>query len=125
MSKQECVLVVDEISDTTAVLQAVLEPRGVAVNRIRNLGGSAAGNAAPRPSVVVLDAESLSGSTPPFGDDWKNIPQVIIGTIHVAEMATIDDPSAVPLRRYFQKPFQFAELVQAIESLIAPSAALR
>ncbi len=125
MSKQECVLVVDEVSDTTEVLQAVLEPRGVAVNRIRNLGESAAGNAARRPSVVVLDAESLAGSAPPSGVDWKSIPQVIIGTIRVAEIVPADDPTANPLRRYLQKPFQFAELVQAIESLIAPSATLR
>lgn len=125
MSKQECVLVVDEVSDTTEVLQAVLEPRGVAVNRIRNLGESTAGNVTRRPSVVVLDAESLSGSAPPSDEDWKDIPQVIIGTIHVAETATVDDPIANPLRRYLQKPFQFAELVQAIESLITPSAEFR
>ena len=125
MSKPDCVLVVDEISDTADVLQAVLEPRGVAVNRVRRLMEPAARDAAGRPSVMVLDAESLGGSALPSGKDWKSIPQVIIGTIRISGPESEDDRLANPERRYLQKPFQFAELVQAIESLIAPTAASR
>ena len=121
MSKSECVLVVDEISDIAEVLQAVLEPRGVAVNRVRRLGEPPAAGAADRPSVMVLDSGSLPGSLPSADSDWQNIPQVIIGKIHGAESAAADDTVANPERRYLQKPFQFAELVQAIESLIAPA----
>lgn len=125
MSKPDCVLVVDEISDTADVLQAVLEPRGVAVNRVRRLMEPAARDAAGRPSVMVLDAESLCGSALPSGSDWKNIPQVIIGTIRITGPETADERQASPERRYLQKPFQFAELVQAIESLIAAAPAAR
>ena len=121
MLKRECVLVVDEISDTADVLQAVLEPRGVAVNRVRRLGELAVPGAAGRPTVMVLDAESLAGIAAPAGNGWQNIPQVILGTIRVIEQGAADNLAPTPARRYLQKPFQFAELVQAIESLIAPA----
>ena len=118
MSKPECVLVVDEISDTADVLQAVLEPRGVAVSRVRRLGEPA--GAVIRPSLMVLDAESLAGSAPRCDQGWHGIPQVIIGSITVDEPAQSDDRIAHSGRRYLQKPFQFAELMEAIESLISP-----
>ena len=118
VSKQEFVLVVDEISDTADVLQAVLEPRGVAVNRVRKLSASSNTDFHGPPSVVVVDAESLNGTSPPSGQAWQNVPQVIIGTIRVADTDAGDDRHAHPPRRFLQKPFQFAELMKVIESLI-------
>ena len=56
----------------------------------------------------------------PTGAGWRNIPQVILGTIRVNAADVGDNQTASPARRYLQKPFQFAELVQAIESLITP-----
>jgi DNA-binding response OmpR family regulator len=119
VSKPECVLVVDEISDIAEVLQAVLEPRGLAVNRVRRLSAPAVSGDSDRPSVIVLDTETLARAVPRSSSGWQNVPQVIIGTIPIAESGAADDRIPHPRRRYLQKPFQFAELLKAIESLIA------
>jgi DNA-binding response OmpR family regulator len=111
---RERVLVVDEVSDTAEVLQAVLEPRGLTVNRVRRLELAAPAANGNRPAVLILDAESLNCASPALCGGWQNVPQVIIGTVRVVEEMT--DPVAT--RRFLRKPFQFAELVQAIESLI-------
>jgi len=125
VSNRERILVVDDISDTADVLQAVLEPRGVTVNRISRWHGpdSPLEN---RPAVVVVDAESHASLKPPEGGNWDGVPQIIIGTMRVNDAAGNADSTAKALAepdspcRYLQKPFQFAELVQAIEALIAP-----
>jgi hypothetical protein len=44
---------------------------------------------------------------------------VIIGTVRLSAAATREFANANAERRYLQKPFQFADLVQAIEALIA------
>ncbi|MBS0262018.1 MAG: hypothetical protein JSS02_08670 [Planctomycetes bacterium] len=118
MSKQEFVLVVDEISDTADVLQAVLEPRGVAVNRVRQLDAKSAANTAAQPRVMVVDADNLRGAESASSPAWHNVPQIIIGKIQFAPSAADDEQQATPPRRFLQKPFQFAELMQVIESLI-------
>lgn len=133
MSNRERILVVDEISDTAEVLQAVLAPRGVTVNRICRWGQTENPAAENRPAVVVYDAESqadgaLTDGALKAGGTWPGVPQVIIGTLRVARSDSDDSDGNVPAapvaqRRYLQKPFQFAELVQAIEALIAPPAA--
>ena len=116
MSERERVLVVDEISDTAEVLQAVLGPRGLTVNRVSRLEERSL--RADRPAVLVLDADS-SGATAPDRDDLRNVPQIIIGTWHASARAGAQSSGAQPERRYLQKPFHFADLVRAIESLIA------
>ena len=134
MSNRERVLVVDEISDTAEVLQAVLEPRGVTVNRICRWGQTESPTVENRPAVVVYDAESLADGELPTSGNWPGVPQIIIGTIRPIKFDTgkfdtgkfetgksdIKEPDSPDVeRRYLQKPFQFAELVQAIEALIA------
>jgi CheY-like chemotaxis protein len=114
----ERVLVVDGVADTAEVLQAVLEPRGLIVNRVSRLDEREIASAADQTAVLVLDADFLHRAAAP---DWiarQGIPQVIIGTWH-APAPTGEDSGSEPRRRYLRKPFQFAELVRAIESLIA------
>jgi DNA-binding response OmpR family regulator len=128
VSNRERILVVDEISDTAEVLQAVLEPRGVTVNRVCRWNQTESATVANRPAVVVYDAESSADGDLPAGGNWHGVPQVIIGTMRVArpdrDGSDRNGPAAPAAnRRYLQKPFQFAELVQAIEALIAPRAA--
>ncbi|MGE5193039.1 MAG: hypothetical protein ACM3U2_11100 [Deltaproteobacteria bacterium] len=118
MSNRERVLVVDEVSDTAEVLQAVLEPRGVTVNRVRRLDPAAASAIENRPAVVVLTAESIAGLPPTGLSGWQTVPQVIIGTVRVCAAGPGDPAAGAAAPRVFQKPFQFAELVHAIESLI-------
>jgi len=119
VSQRERVLVVDEGNDTAEVLQAVLEPRGLTVNRISRLDQTPFPSSEARPAVVVLDADSSVGANCPDWERWRNVPQVIIGTIDVSPKASHTIMGDAAGRRYLQKPFQFAELVQAIEALVA------
>jgi DNA-binding NtrC family response regulator len=114
VSNRERVLVVDAVSDTADVLQAVLEPRGLTVNRVRRLEMAAPAADGDCPAVLILDAESLNCASAVISDGWQNVPQVIIGKVQMGAETTA--PRAT--RRFLQTPFQFAELVQAIESLI-------
>lgn len=106
------VLVVDQVSDTADVLRAVLEPQGVAVDAHRRPGP----RSETKPSVVVIDAEQHSPAALAAGS-WADIPQIILGTLR------IDDPSPDAGREILRKPFHFAELISAIERLIARRAA--
>ncbi len=120
MSNRECILVVDEVSDTAEVLQAVLEPRGVTVNRVARWCQTETPTAENRPAVVVFDAESLDGGAPAGQSNWQGVPQIIIGTMRVAGSSDRSDAVGDESSRcYLQKPFQFSELVQAIEMVIA------
>jgi DNA-binding response OmpR family regulator len=119
VSNCERILVVDEVSDTAEVLQAVLEPRGLTVNRVSRLDQSLAPSVETRPAVVVLDVESCDEANCRDWGGWQSVPQVIIGTIQLSTVATRESQSQTTAeRRYLQKPFQYADLVQAIEALI-------
>jgi DNA-binding response OmpR family regulator len=120
VSNRECVLVVDRVPDTALVLEAALAPRGLTVNRIRRLDPALPPAVANRPTVIVVDLESCEPLSNSPCEDWQNVPQVIIGTMHAGETAN-DAPRrcGAPQRRYLQKPFQFSELIEAIEALIA------
>lgn len=117
------VLVVDELTDTTEVLRAVLEPRGMTVDQARH--GEFTGTPekhltetpVPGLSLVVVDDDTatlrgLSASA------WKNVPTVIIGRTKAGPAAT-----GAAGRRYLGKPFQYAELLRAIDALIGEKAA--
>lgn len=124
MSNRERVLVIDEISDTAEVLQAVLEPRGLAVNRVRRFDPSRYATIDSRPTIVVFDAESsgtesLATANATTWGGWTNIPQVIIGTVKGSDSDTGKPTAGTARRHYLQKPFQYSELIQAIELLIA------
>lgn len=110
------VLVIDEVSDTEEVLRAVLERRGVQVDRWRS-PHPAGQSAVPAPDVVVID---LGRAHPTPGSPWKNVPQVIIGSAVISETGPEESS---PARHYLRKPFHYAELVQAVERLISQDAA--
>ena len=108
------VLVVDEVSDTEEVLRAVLEPRGMQVDRVRS--ERPASNAiVPLPAVVVIDAEKQPVRLR-HSQEWKSVPQVIIGSALFEDGAAAESGAAA--RRYLRKPFQYSELVQAIEHIV-------
>jgi DNA-binding NtrC family response regulator len=119
VSNRERILVVDEVADTAEVLQAVLAPRGLTVNRVRRLDQTVSPAGESRPAVMVLDAESFGTTSIVPGAQWQDVPQVIIGTVRFTQATTAESTDSD--RRYLQKPFQFAELVQAIEALISRS----
>jgi len=116
VSNRDQVLVVDEMSDTADVLRAVLEPRGLSVNRVRRYEPPELPIPDPRPAVVVLDADAQEA---PAAQAWHNVPLVVIGQVRITESPVADAPGAPAQRHFLQKPFQFAELVQAVERMIA------
>ncbi len=102
------VLVVDGTSDTEAVLKAILEPRGAQVERTRGLNARQRGEDTSVPQVVVidLDDESSEKSTTRFCESHR----ILIGSKQTA----VTDRD-----RFLAKPFQYPELLQAIEDLLA------
>jgi hypothetical protein len=103
------ILVVDGLSETTAVLKAVFEPRGHAVNRVRQ-SEMPSGSASP-PRVLVWHANDAEDS--PAANRFEGVPRIVIGR------------GAMPCgdSRRFSQPFEYGELLQAIESLLAIEAA--
>lgn len=109
MGTGQRVLVVDGPTETEEVLRAVLEPRGLEVNRVRAHLPSEAG---PSAHVVVLHEDDLLDA----GDEaWRDVPRVIIGSAPL--------PESVPegsdrQEQYLQKPYHYGELIRAIEKLL-------
>lgn len=122
MTGRTGVLVVDELTETTDVLRAILEPRGLSVRRASGITAepsippTAAAPDEPEVALVVVDAETAAWRNLPVSA-WQHMPRVVIGTIHTTSDAARLAEGAGPLR-CLRKPFQYAELLQAIESLI-------
>lgn len=114
MDHGQRVLVVDGETETEEVLRAVLEPRGLRVDRIRSMAGS---NETLRPSLLVIDDD---GSDPPAApsEQWQSVPRIVIGTARVPEGSGSD-----PTRHFLRKPFQYPELIAAVEQLLDRRAA--
>lgn len=110
MNSAPHVLVVDGISDTEAVLKAVLEPRGTHVERTRGTLVSRRQGQSASPHVVVidLDDETADATASCFGDSHR----ILIGSMKLK--ATVEDRD-----RFLAKPFQYPELLQTIEDLLA------
>lgn len=99
------ILVVDGPSETTEVLRAVFEPRGHAVNRVRQ--SQLPSGSSPR---VVVWHTSESEDTA-AADRFAGIPRVVIGRARVTE-------SSSDTRRFAQ-PFEYCDLLHEIESLLS------
>jgi hypothetical protein len=107
--------VIDGLSETGEVLKAVLEPRGLVVDRIRRHQRGGCRRPAP-PQVVVIDGDEYPESDTSHSG-WADVPRVVIGS---ADMPDDWQPNLTPPadRRYLQKPFEYSELVEAIEHLL-------
>ena len=103
------VLVIDGGSETDTVLRAVLEPRGAQVRRARSHCLDAAPQSEDRPDVVVIDLDHASEAAADFARGAQF--QVLLSSqrIDVAESHA----------RFLEKPFQFPELIRAVEELLA------
>jgi DNA-binding response OmpR family regulator len=115
----KCVLVVDTQAETAEVLSAVLEPRGVRVERARAPEFDRPGLPSQAPTVVVLDEETARARGIERAD-WPGAPRVILGTLRFPEPPAGYDDEGV---RYLEKPYHYGDLIRAIESLIFPRAA--
>ena len=105
MSHSSSILVVDGPPETTEVLRAVFEPRGHAVGRVRQ--SQLPSDSSPR-VVVWHTSESEDASA---ADRFAGVPRVVIGRARVTEPASG--------ARRFSQPFEYRELLGAIEILLA------
>ena len=120
MNRATRVLVVDDLTETTDVLRAVLEPRGMTVERAPRTAAEGPGPRAAPPAVIVVDAESAACRGLSTAS-WPRVPKVVVGTFPAARLdGATDDGAGL---RQLSKPFHYAELLRAIESLIAERAA--
>jgi DNA-binding NtrC family response regulator len=112
------VLVVDGLAETEQVLRAVLEPRGLAVDRVRRaqVRPDDLVRRCP-PHVVVLHLDDApaegAGTASKSSDAWANVPRVLIGETEASP------PARNAGEHFLEKPFQYGELIQAIERLLA------
>lgn len=112
MSPGRRVLVVDGLAETEEVLRAVLEPRGLEVRRVRADASSEAARQKPPHLLVLHHVE-----TPP-APKWGDVPRVIIG-----RTARRRDRTKTPAAaHYLPHPFEYGDLIAAIERLLAGSA---
>ena len=113
MRSGQRVLVVDGLLETGEVLKAVLEPRGLVVDRIRGHRRAGAGAA---PQIVVIDRDD---STVADAHDrrWADVPRVVIGSADMPDGWHPHQPGTAG-QHYLQKPFEYGELVSAIEHLL-------
>jgi CheY-like chemotaxis protein len=112
VTAQQRVLVVDGLSETEEVLRAVLEPRGLTVDRVRRAGTEELATKR-RPSVVVLhvDQEPAQAAAPA---GWQNVPRILIGA------TKLNDACEAPAgEHYLEHPFQYGELIRTIEHLLS------
>jgi len=109
------VLVIDGPTETGEVLKAVLEPRGVMIDRVRSHSAVRLPEDSASPRVVVVHARN-STSEETCGTRWNNIPSIVIG----AETTDGDGPLNTSARpsEHFPEPFDYDQLVRAIERLL-------
>lgn len=102
------VLVIDGTPDTEAVLKAILEPRGAQVERARGTNARQRSGDSTMPRVVVIDLDDDAADA--TASCFTASHRVLIGSV-----ATPVDAND----RFLAKPFQYPELLQTIEDLLA------
>lgn len=105
------VVVVDGLAETEQVLKAVLEPRGLRVERIRAHASHTSDRDKAAPNVLVLHSDDAAQSK---RRSWDGIPCIVIGSTEVPESGRLR-----PDAHYLQKPFCYRELICAIEQLLS------
>ncbi len=119
MLSEQHVLVVDGISETEEVLKTVLEPRGFHVNRILSSNSTEASEKSHAPNVVILHEENLD-SCSQENSNWNHCSKVIIGRAELPRRSPslIDGNMTDGNSKYLPAPFQYKELIGAIENLL-------
>ena len=111
------VLVIDGMHEIREVLHTVLAPRGMQVDWVRSHVQQLPGEDG-RPDILVIDAAALPIHKTEKNRQWRGVPQVILGADEAASEADADDQHT-----YLNTPFQFPDLIRAIERLLPTEAA--
>ena len=116
--RRKRLLVVDGQSETTEVLRAIFEPRGMEIDRVKAETNRESGNN-QEANLIVLHEETNVSSMP--DDQPSAVPRVIIGRMERSQprQASKPNPDTSSSERYLSEPFHYGELVQAIEDLLA------
>ena len=110
-------VLVDGIPETEQVVRAVFEPQGNRVTRMLPSEGVACDepSSADAVDLVIIDQDGLPTQDAAPPDDWDDSYRVVIGSARYP----VQDADG---QQYLRKPFQYAELIGAIEKLLsAPS----
>jgi DNA-binding response OmpR family regulator len=115
VSSGQRIVVVGGLAETEQVLKAVLEPRGLQVERIRDREFSDDRASVAPPRIVVLhhDDPPSERAVRVRVARWEDVPHVIIGSAEFAEPAVDGNGQFLP------KPFHYRELIGAIEQLLS------
>lgn len=105
------VLIVDGMHEIQEVLETVLAPRGLQVDWMRTQINTVPGERTDQPDLLVIDAEASPFASARANRVWRDTPQVILG----GEDSEVARNSQ---REHLSKPFQFPELIRAIERLL-------
>ncbi|QDT89236.1 hypothetical protein [Gimesia algae] len=111
------VVVFDGLNETEEVLKAILEPRGCSVDRVRQRNSNDLNSNCEIPSIVVVHDDDLNESNT-SQPGWNQVPKVVIGSVRKSKIT-----SAGQTTRFLMQPFQYAELIDSIESLLQQSPA--
>ncbi|MEW4526605.1 MAG: hypothetical protein ACF8PG_01030 [Maioricimonas sp. JB045] len=108
MSEGKSVLVVDGPQETARVIEAILGPRGVDVSRVRRETAKPAADSqtSNRPNLIVCHVDDEDDNNV---EDLPGVPRVVIGTLQ---------PSNSQNGRFLQSPFEYGELLRAVEELL-------
>tara|TARA_R110002167_G_scaffold64898_2_gene183463 strand:+ start:1071 stop:1430 length:360 start_codon:yes stop_codon:yes gene_type:complete len=109
------VVVFDGLNETEEVLKAILEPQGCSVDRVRQRNANDLDCPCEIPSIVVVHDDDLNESTT-SQPGWNEVPRVVIGSVRKPK-----NTSSGQTTRFLMQPFQYAELIDSIESLLQQS----
>ncbi|MFG0333376.1 MAG: hypothetical protein ACF8TS_08455 [Maioricimonas sp. JB049] len=108
MSEGKSVLVMDGPQETARVIEAILGPRGVDVSRVRRQSAhreTEVRQSSP-PNLIVCHVDNDEEVNV---DEMPGVPRVVIGTLQ---------QSSNPNGRFLQSPFEYSELLRAVEELL-------
>lgn len=111
LNSQRRVVVVDGLPETAAVLQAVLEPRGIAVSRCRRNRLADQQSAAAPPELLVVHDSDETEPAETESADWPSVPRVVIGRID----------SNTSCESLLESPFLYGDLLRAIDRVLDSS----
>jgi hypothetical protein len=104
------VLLIDGLDETEQVLKAVLEPQGTRIDRVcRDQMRQNAAVGAP-PDVVIVHENAATSDT----ESFRNVPRILIGTAKLP-----DNCAASTVEHCLPRLFQYRDLIQAVEGLLA------